>query len=148
MSGAFQGCDAVQVSGLAPTKTSSARLVVLSVPFAFFWLYFVLNLDKRQSEKLALAERRKAFLDKIAHDLRTPLSNLKLYCELVAQESQGNPQAEDHCAILSAEVERLDQVAANAMAFGRAQPPQRCQAVPDDLVQLLLEKFNSSLGVL
>jgi DNA-binding response OmpR family regulator len=114
----------------------------MSVPFALFWIYFVLNLSKRQSEKLALAERRKAFLDKIAHDLRTPLANLKLYCELVAQESLGNPQAEDHCAILSAEVDRLDQVAANAMAFGRSEPPQLRDAVPDDLVQLSLERFN------
>ena len=141
MSGAFQGWT-LQVSGLAPTKTSPARLVALSVPFAFFWIYFVLNLSKRQSEKLALAERRKAFLDKVAHDLRTPLSNLKLYCELVAQESKGNPQAEDHCAIFSAEVDRLDQVAANAMAFGRSEPPQLRQSVPDDLVQMLLERFD------
>jgi signal transduction histidine kinase len=141
MSGAFQGWT-LQVSGLAPAKASPARLVALSAPFALFWIYFVLNLSKRQSEKLALAERRKAFLDKIAHDLRTPLSNMKLYCELIAQESQGNSQAEDHCAILSAEVDRLDHVAANAMAFGRAQPPQMRQAAPDDLVQLLLERFN------
>jgi signal transduction histidine kinase len=141
LSGPFQGWT-LQVSGLAPTKTSPGRLVAMGIPFALFWIYFVLNLSRRQSEKLALAERRKAFLDKIAHDLRTPLSNLKLYCELVAQESQGNPQAEDHCAILSAEVDRLDQVAANAMAFGRSEPPQRRQAVPDDLVQLSLERFN------
>jgi signal transduction histidine kinase len=141
MSGAFQGWT-LQVSGLEPAKTSPGRLVAMSVPFALFWIYFVLNLSKRQSEKLALAERRKAFLDKIAHDLRTPLSNLKLYCELVTQESQGNGQAEDHCAILSAEVDRLDQVAANAMAFGRSEPPQKRQAVPDDLVQLSLERFS------
>ena len=141
MSAAFQGWT-LSVRGLAPTRTSPARLVAMSAPFALFWVYFVLNLSKRQSEKLALAERRKAFLDKIAHDLRTPLSNLKLYCELVAQASQGNPEAEDRCAILSAEVDRLDQVAANAMAFGRSEPPQCCKAVPDDLVQLSLERFN------
>ena len=141
MSGAFQGWT-LQVSSHAPTKTSPGRLVAMSVPFALFWIYFVLNLSKGQAEKLALAEKRKAFLDKTAHDLRTPLSNLKLYCELIAQNSQGNPQTEDHCAILSAEVDRLDQVAANAMAFGRAAPPQLRQAAPDDLVQLSLEKFN------
>lgn len=140
MSGALRGWT-LQVSALAPTKASPARVAALSIPLVIFWVYFVLNLTRRQSEKLAEAERKKAFFDKIAHDLRTPLANLKLFCELVAQESHGNARAEEHCATLSAEVDRLDQVAANAMAFGRSSAPQMRKAIPDEILQLLLERF-------
>jgi signal transduction histidine kinase len=140
MGGALRGWT-LQVSALAPTKARPVRVATMGIPLAIFWIYFVLNLNRRQSEKLAQAERKKAFLDKIAHDLRTPLANLKLFCELVAQESHGNARAEEHCAILSAEVDRLDQVAANAMAFGRSSASQMRQAIPDDIVQLVLERF-------
>jgi signal transduction histidine kinase len=116
--------------------------MAMTIPLAMFWVYFIFNLNRRQSEQLAQAERKKAFLDKIAHDLRTPLANLKLFCELVAQESRGNARAEEHCAILSAEVDRLDQVAANAMAFGRSPAPQMRKAVPDEILQLSLERFG------
>jgi len=140
-SGALRGWT-LQIGAAEPKNVSPRRILITSIPFAAFWIYFLLNLGRRQSEKLAQAERKKAFLDKIAHDLRTPLTNLKLFCELVAQETRGNAKAQDHCAILAAEVDRLDEVAANAMAFGRSAPPQMRQAVPDDGLQQVLEKFS------
>jgi signal transduction histidine kinase len=141
MSGALRGWT-LHAAALAPATASPVRIVALIIPLALFWVYFVSNLNRRQLEQLAEAERKKAFLDKIAHDLRTPLANLKLFCELVAQESRGNARAEDHCAILSAEVDRLDQVAANAMAFGRASAPQMRASTPDDILQSTLERFS------
>jgi signal transduction histidine kinase len=141
LSGALRGWT-LQVGAAEPKNAGPRRILITSVPFAVFWIYFVLNLGRRQSEKLVQAERKKAFLDKIAHDLRTPLANLKLFCELVAQETRGNARAQDHCAILAAEVDRLDAVAANAMAFGRSAPPQMRKAIPDDVLQLVLERFS------
>lgn len=140
-SGALRGWT-LQIGGAEPKNASPRRILITSIPFAAFWIYFVLNLGRRQSEKMALAERKKAFLDKIAHDLRTPLANLRLFCELVAQETRGNAGAQDHCAILAVEINRLDEVAANAMAFGRSAPPQMRKAVPDDVLQMVLEKFS------
>jgi signal transduction histidine kinase len=141
LSGALRGWT-LQIDAAKPKNGNPRRILITSVPFAVFWIYFVLNLGRRQSEKLVQAERKKAFLDKIAHDLRTPLANLKLFCELVAQETRGNVRAQDHCAILAAELDRLDEVAANAMAFGRSAPPQIRKAVPDDVFQTVLEKFS------
>lgn len=145
-SGALRGWT-LQIGGAEPKNASPRRILITSVPFAAFWIYFVLNLGRRQAEKLAQSERKKAFLDKIAHDLRTPLANLKLFCELVAQETRGNARAQDHCAILAAEVDRLDEVAANAMAFGRSAPPHMRKAVPDDVLQQVLEKFSPRFAV-
>ena len=132
----------LQIGAARPDNVNPKRILITGVPFALFWIYFVLNLGQRQSEKLIEAEKKKAFLDKIAHDLRTPLANLKLFCELVAQETRGNCRAQDHCAILASELDRLDAVAANAMAFGRSAPPQMRKAIPDDVLQMVLEKFS------
>lgn len=139
--GPFRGWT-LQVGGSASPPTSLVRLLALSIPLALFWFYFVWTLGRRQSEKLAQIDSRKAFLARIAHDLRTPLSNLKLYCELISQESQGNARAENHCATLSAEVDRLDQLAANATAYGRSQPPRLSKAIPDEAASRLLERFE------
>jgi signal transduction histidine kinase len=143
--GALRGWT-LQASAPAPPTVSPARIMAMTIPLSLFWVYFVFNLNRRQSEQSKQAERKKAFLDKIAHDLRTPLANLKLFCELVAEDSRGNARAQDHCAILAAEVDRLDQVAANAMAFGRAAEPQMREAIPDDILQLCLEKFSPRLA--
>jgi signal transduction histidine kinase len=128
-----------------PGRTNIAQSLTLSLPLALFWVFFVWSLAKRQSEKLSQMNAKKAFLAKIAHDLRTPLSNLKLYCELVSQQSEGNAVAEDHCAVLAAEIDRLDQIAANAMTFGGSRAPQTSKAKPDDIVQGRLESFDRRL---
>ena len=141
-SGAFRGWT-LQVGGAAAPKANSARLLTLSAPLALFWVYFVWSLIRRQSERWRQAESRKAFLARIAHDLRTPLANLKLFCELIAQESGGNAQAAAHCAVLSEEVDRMDRLAANALTFASAPAPRLSRAIPDELVHDQLEKFES-----
>ena len=145
LSGTLRGWT-LDIASVVEHRTSFAQILMLTLPLALFWIYFVWSLAKRQSEKLSQVEGKKAFLAKIAHDLRTPLANLKLYCELVAQQSEGNAIAEDHCAVLSSEIDRLDQVASNAMTFGQSRAPQTGRAIADELVQVLLERFDQRLA--
>lgn len=140
LSGALRGWT-LQLAGAPPTAPNTRRLLIAGLPFAAFWIYVVASRMRREAEQIESAERKKNFLDKIAHDLRTPLTNLKLYCELLTEQTRADARAQKHCAILAAEVDRLDAVAANAMAFGRKTAPQWREAAPDDVLAMALEKF-------
>jgi len=70
-----------------------------------------------QTERLA--RQRSQFAASAAHELRTPLAGLRLYCDMLA-EGLGDPgRARDYARRVADEAERLGRVVANVLGFTR-----------------------------
>jgi signal transduction histidine kinase len=70
-----------------------------------------------QTERLA--RQRSQFAASAAHELRTPLAGLRLYCDMLA-EGLGDPsRAGDYARRVADEAERLGRVVANVLGFTR-----------------------------
>jgi signal transduction histidine kinase len=70
-----------------------------------------------QTERLA--RQRSQFAASAAHELRTPLAGLRLYCDMLA-EGLGDPsRAGDYARRVAEEAERLGRVVANVLGFTR-----------------------------
>jgi len=84
--------------------------------------------------------RLSAFL---SHDLRTPLANIKLYTELAERRAGDDETLRRYYAVMAEETERLETLAAAAVAIGA--DVRRAAAVPDDILARALRGFDRRL---
>lgn len=86
--------------------------------FVVGWLYF-----HESAREIRVAQQRVTFVNQISHELKTPLTNIRLYAEMAAQrvESQGDSIAKRHLGIVEAETSRLDRLIQNVLNYARQQ---------------------------
>lgn len=94
-------------------------LVVLGV--ALFVMAFYLY--KEQTREMTLAIQRVNFVNQVSHELKTPLTNIRLYAELLEQQliDSGDNKVNRYIDIITAECQRLSRLIANVLSFSRAE---------------------------
>ncbi len=105
--------------------TDSARLVtltlVLLIALALAAIlaggYFVAADTRRQ---LALAQKKTDFVSNVSHELKTPLTSIRMFADLLAEGRVKEPETRDRCLrIISSESERLTRLVNNVLDFAR-----------------------------
>lgn len=93
---------------------SSGILLVLVVG----WLYF-----HESAREIRVAQQRVTFVNQISHELKTPLTNIRLYAEMAAHraESTGDSIARRQLGVVEAETARLDRLIQNVLNYARQQ---------------------------
>ena len=93
---------------------SSGILLVLVVG----WLYF-----NESARELSVAQQRVTFVNQISHELKTPLTNIRLYAEMAASRaaSQADGIMQRQLSVVEAETSRLDRLIQNVLNYARQQ---------------------------
>lgn len=74
----------------------------------------------------------------VAHDLRSPLSVIRVYADLIAEQAaRGEPARADHLRNLADEIDLMETLLAGGAAPPPAPPTRRPRPAPVDLVRLL-----------
>lgn len=86
--------------------------------FVVGWLYF-----HESAREIRLAQQRVTFVNQISHELKTPLTNIRLYTEMASHraESQGDAIARRQLGVVEAETSRLDRLIQNVLNYARQQ---------------------------
>ena len=86
--------------------------------FVVGWLYF-----HESASEIRVAQQRVTFVNQISHELKTPLTNIRLYAEMAAHraESQGDTIARRQLGVVEAETSRLDRLIQNVLNYARQQ---------------------------
>lgn len=86
--------------------------------FVVGWLYF-----HESASEMRVAQQRVTFVNQISHELKTPLTNIRLYAEMASQraESQGDSIAKRQLGVVEAETARLDRLIQNVLNYARQQ---------------------------
>lgn len=139
---------AVQGSGMVFQLVTgiAAATVALSMLATFFW--------REYSREVRQASQRVSFVNQVSHELKTPLTNIRMYADLLADDlenlddsSGGN--AADRLRIIVSESQRLSRLISNVLTFGRQQREalvlRRRQASVDELVRRVVEQFEPTL---
>jgi len=123
---------------------AAAGFFALILVASGFVLYF------QQKRALKLAAERVSFVNRVSHELGTPLTNLSLNLDLATEALAARPaEARKRLGLVAEEIERLSRLVANVLTFSRREKdtlklkPARC--VPGEVVQRALEGFRPSL---
>lgn len=101
---------------LFPIMLGMGSGVMLIIVLA--WLYF-----NESAREFSLAQQRVTFVNQISHELKTPLTNIRLYAEMAAHraESSGDTAMMRQLSVVENETSRLDRLIQNVLNFARQQ---------------------------
>jgi len=85
---------------------------------ALAWTFF-----RENAREIRVAQQRVSFVNQISHELKTPLTNIRLYTEMASHrvEDAGDAIAKRHLGVVETEVARLDRLIQNVLAYARQQ---------------------------
>ena len=105
---------------------------------------------------MKLAERRVNFVNQVSHELKTPLTNIRLYSELLEEnlpvtvglESSEDNRFRKYLEIITSESQRLSRLIANVLNFARGKKDRLIlrleTAVVDEIISNTLRAFAQS----
>ena len=104
--------------------------------------------EHRRAEELA--RQRVNFVNQVSHELKTPLTNVRMYGELLQEELlEEDATASRYAAVIVAESERLSRLIENVLSFARQQRGRlqlhRRPVQPDGIIARVLAAFRPAL---
>ncbi len=108
-------------------------------------------LYREHTRGLRLAEQRVSFVNRVSHELKTPLTNIRLYAELLEERLDEDDQdARRQLAVVVAEGQRLGRLIDNVLTFGRHQRGalrlRAARGSVDTVVGRVLDRWRPALA--
>ena len=102
------------------TKPVLLNLAALALAFLIIALWFL----RENNRALREAARRVSFVNQVSHELKTPLTNIRLYSELASQSLSPDEPAAQQLDIVTSETSRLSRLINNVLSFARSERKQ------------------------
>ncbi|GAA5130856.1 HAMP domain-containing histidine kinase [Luteolibacter yonseiensis] len=136
--------------GLVVSRTYDPATLATAVVLAIVLLASGGVLFIQQKRALRLASERVSFVNRVSHELGTPLTNLTLNLDLATEVLTSRPaEARRRLGLVAEEIERLSRLVANVLTFSRRErdtlelKPVRC--MPGEIIGRTLESFRPAL---
>ncbi|RTE66678.1 sensor histidine kinase [Amphritea opalescens] len=126
-------------------------LIVLLVLLAAGLSSLAYLLYREHNRELRIAEQRVNFVNQVSHELKTPLTNVRLYTEMLEQElPDDEPVAQRYLGVISSEAGRLSRLIENVLSFSRAKREgvsvRYHQGVIDSVIEQVVALFTPVLS--
>lgn len=109
-----------------PLSEGRNTLYVMILSLAAVILAGLAAIYKSAAMVVDLSERRSGFVSSVTHELKTPLTTLRLYIEMLQQGVPSSKEQErEYLRILNAETSRLSRLIHNVLEFSRLERKQR-----------------------
>lgn len=96
-----------------------------------------------------LAQQQVSFVGQISHEFRTPLTNIRLYAELLERDATDDG-AGRKAGVIRTESERLGRLITNVLELSRSGSSQRrlqrIEEIPDAVIERVLQSFEPSFA--
>ena len=124
----------------------TAGLALLAAAVIGLTTYFY----REQSREIRGAAQRISFVNQVSHELKTPLTNIRMYAELLERDvDEEDRQAQRHLSVIVSESQRLSRLIGNVLTFSRKQRRtlelQRKSGIVDDVLRGVLDHFQPAL---
>ena len=136
--------------GLVITQVRDPATMAVATTLAILFVISGVILLLQQKRALKLAAERVSFVNRVSHELGTPLTNLALNLDLATESMSTRPdEARRRLGLVAEEIERLSRLVANVLTFSRRERntlqlnPVLC--VPAEVVSQTLENFRPAL---
>ncbi len=140
-----------------PKSAGRDTLNVMMAVLAGIVLIGLFAIYKSARAVVDLSERRSQFVSSVTHELKTPLTNIRMYVEMLEQGIAPNHEREqDYFQILGSESERLSRLINNVLELSKLEKKQRhmnmqpgtFEEVVDSVRMVMQEKFKQEGFVL
>jgi signal transduction histidine kinase len=136
--------------GLVVTHAHDPSTLAVAAILSVALLASGVVLFSQQKRALKLASERVSFVNRVSHELGTPLTNLALNLDLATEVLTARPaEARRRLGLVAEEIERLSRLVANVLTFSRRErdtlelKPARC--APGEIIRRTLESFRPAL---
>ncbi len=122
----FSFLSATLRSDTIPHSSSRGTLTLLAWLIGAVTLLGFLAIYKSMRVIVELAERRAGFVSSVTHELKTPLTNIKMYSEMLEQGIAKDRQREqEYFQVMNSESSRLARLIDNVLEFSKLERKQR-----------------------
>ncbi len=138
--GTGRNAVATLVTGLS---AFTLTLVVLA------WLLY-----RDYSRDIREASQQVSFVNQVSHELKTPLTNIRMYAELLERDLDNadrelTARPRERLLVITSEAQRLSRLIGNVLTFARQSrktlEPRPCETNIAELVRQIVERFTPSL---
>lgn len=123
-------------------------LIVVGGLLAMMAYYFY----REHTREIRLAKQRVNFVNQVSHELKTPLTNIRLYAELLEEQLTDSEDEKQHryIDIITNESQRLSRLISNVLSFSRAERDalklNPANIVIDDVIRQVIEHHQAALS--
>ena len=109
-----------------PRSDGRKTLTVMLIVLAVIVLMGLFAIYRSARAIVDLSERRSQFVSSVTHELKTPLTNIRMYIEMLEQGIAANPEREqEYFRILDSEGIRLSRLINNVLELSKLEKKQR-----------------------
>lgn len=115
----------VQAAAIPPSPVRRSLNAALAV-LGLFMLMGLAAIYQSARTVVDLSERRSQFVSSVTHELKTPLTNIRMYIEMLEQGIAATPERErEYLQILGSESSRLSRLINNVLELAKLEKRQR-----------------------
>jgi len=122
----FSFLKATLICDQIPPSAGRHTLTIMLVALAVVVLIGLFAIYQSTRTLVDLSERRSQFVSSVTHELKTPLTNIRMYVEMLEQGIAKNPEREqEYFRILDSEGARLSRLINNVLELSKLEKSQR-----------------------
>jgi signal transduction histidine kinase len=111
---------------ILPASPARRTLTAVLILLGLFMLLGLVGIYHSARVVVELSERRSQFVSSVTHELKTPLTNIRMYIEMLEQGIAATPEREqDYFHILGSESARLSRLINNVLELAKLEKKQR-----------------------
>ncbi len=134
----------------SPLTNGSSRWAILiaSASLALALAGLGVYVYRETTRQTRLANQRVSFVGQVSHEFRTPLTNIRLYAELM-ERAVLDEDTSRKANVIRSEAERLGRLITNVLELSRSGGQRRIQPtteVPDQVIEHVLESFSPAFA--
>ena len=139
----FSFLRASLTSNLIPKSVGRRTLNLMMFVLAFVILMGLLAIYQSARAVVGLSERRSRFVSSVTHELKTPLTNIRMYIEMLEQGIASDHEREqEYFRILGSESSRLSRLINNVLEFSKLEKKQRHLDLQEGTFEEVLQEVN------
>ncbi len=137
--------------------TGRGAILTLATGLSAFTLTLVVLawlLYRDYARDIREATQQVSFVNQVSHELKTPLTNIRMYAELLERdldeaEQEVSARPRERLAVITSEAQRLTRLIGNVLTFARQKrktlEPRPCDTNVAALVRQIVDRFTPSL---
>ncbi len=127
-----------------PRAAGRSTLNTMMVLFGAVLLIGLAAIYRSVRAEVELSQRRSRFVSSVTHELKTPLTNIRMYIEMLEQGIARSPEKEQaHFRILGSESARLSRLINNVMEISRLEKKQRPLSLSSGRFEDVIDKVTA-----